>query len=44
MASLAQDEALSRIRLLRSPHVGPISYLQLLRRFGTAQVALEALP
>ena len=44
VASLAQDEALSRIRLLRSPHVGPISYLQLLRRFGTAQAALEALP
>ncbi|HEU4651905.1 MAG TPA: DNA-processing protein DprA, partial [Croceibacterium sp.] len=43
-ASLAQDEAFARIRLLRSPHVGPISYLQLLRRFGTAQEALEALP
>ena len=43
-ASLAQDEAFSRIRLLRSPHVGPISYAQLLRRFGTAQAALEALP
>jgi len=43
-ASLAHDEAFSRIRLLRSPHVGPISYRQLLHRFGTAQAALEALP
>ena len=43
-ASLPQDEAFARIRLLRSPHVGPISYAELLRRFGTAQAALEALP
>jgi DNA processing protein len=43
-AALAQDEAFARIRLLRSPNVGPISYTQLLRRFGTAQAALDALP
>lgn len=43
-ATLAQDEAFARIRLLRSPNVGPISYAQLLRRFGSAQAALEALP
>ena len=43
-ASLAQDEAFARIRLLRSPNVGPISYTQLLRRFDTAQAALDALP
>lgn len=42
--ALAQDEAFARIRLLRSPNVGPISYAQLLRRFGTAQAALAALP
>jgi DNA processing protein len=42
--ALAQDEAFARIRLLRSPNVGPISYAQLLRRFGTAQAALDALP
>ena len=41
---LAQEEAFARIRLLRSPNVGPISYAQLLRRFGNAQAALEALP
>ena len=43
-AAIEQDEAFARIRLLRSPNVGPISYAQLLRRFGTAQAALEALP
>jgi DNA processing protein len=43
-ASLEQDEAFARIRLLRSPNVGPISYAQLLRRFGDAQAALDALP
>lgn len=42
--ALTQDEALARIRLLRSPNVGPVSYRQLLGRFGTAGAALEALP
>ena len=42
--TLSQDEAFARIRLLRSPNVGPVSYAQLLRRFGDAQKALEALP
>ncbi len=41
---LSQDEAFARIRLLRSQHIGPISYTQLLRRFGTAEAAVEALP
>lgn len=42
--SLSRDEAFARIRLLRSPNVGPVSYGQLLRRFGTAVAAIEALP
>ena len=41
---LSQEEAFARIRLLRSPNIGPISYRQLLRRFGTAEAAVEALP
>ncbi len=41
---LSQPEAFARIRLLRSPNIGPISYRQLLARFGTAAAALEALP
>jgi DNA processing protein len=43
-AALGQDEAFARIHLLRSPNVGPVSYAQLLRRFGDARTALEALP
>ena len=42
--TLTQDEAFARIRLLRSPNIGPVSYGQLLRRFGTAGAALDALP
>ena len=42
--SLEQAEAFARIRLLRSPNIGPVSYRQLLRRFGDAQTALLALP
>ena len=42
--TLAQDEAFARIRLLRSPNIGPISYRQLIARFGDAARALEALP
>jgi len=41
---LSQDEAFARIRLLRSPNIGPVSYAQLLARFGTASRAIEALP
>ena len=44
MSGLSQPEAFARIRLLRSPNIGPVSYAQLLARFGTAEVALEALP
>jgi DNA processing protein len=39
-----QGEAFARIRLLRSPNIGPVSYAQLLRRFGSAIAALDALP
>lgn len=41
---LSQSEAFARIRLLRSPRIGPVSYRQLLGRFGTAEAALESLP
>lgn len=44
VASLTQDEAFARIRLLRSPNVGPATYAQLLRRFGNAAAAIVALP
>lgn len=41
---LSQPEAFARIRLLRSPNIGPVSYRQLIARFGTAAAALDALP
>ncbi|WP_420382997.1 DNA-processing protein DprA [Novosphingobium sp.] len=37
-------ERLARVRLLRSPNVGPVTYYHLLRRFGSALAALPALP
>jgi DNA processing protein len=43
-SALSQDEAFARIRLLRSPNIGPVSYAMLLQRFGSALQALEALP
>ena len=44
-ASEASDaERFARLRLLRSPNIGPVSYYQLLRRFGSAMAALPALP
>lgn len=41
---LTQAEAFARIRLLRSPNIGPVTYRQLIARFGNAQEAIEALP
>ena len=38
------DERFARVRLLRSPNVGPVTYYHLLKRFGSAQAALPALP
>lgn len=43
-AELSRDEAFARIHLLRSPNIGPVSWFQLLRRFGSAVAAIEALP
>lgn len=43
-ALLTQKEAFARIRLLHSPHIGPVTFRQLLARFGNAVEALEALP
>ena len=38
------DGRIAKIRLLRSPRIGPVTYAQLIARFGTAEAALEALP
>lgn len=33
-----------QLRLIRSPNIGPVSYRQLMARFGNARAALDALP
>jgi DNA processing protein len=38
------DRDLSRLRLLRTAGIGPVTYRQLLLRFGTAEAALDMLP
>ncbi|MER2520160.1 MAG: DNA-processing protein DprA [Bdellovibrionales bacterium] len=42
--SLSEDERRDWLRLTRTEHVGPITFRQLLRRFGSAKAALEAVP
>ena len=44
MTGLSAQERLDRIRLIRTTNVGPITHRRLLERFGTAGVALAALP
>lgn len=39
----AQDK-LARLQLIRSANIGPVTYVQLIARFGTAQAALRAIP
>ncbi len=38
------DDNVARLRLIRSDNIGPVTYRQLLRRFGSAARALAALP
>lgn len=38
------DDLLPRIRLIRSNSIGPVTYRQLIARFGSAQAALDAIP
>jgi DNA processing protein len=43
-AALSDQERRDRLRLIRSENVGPVSFAHLLRRYGGARSALEALP
>ena len=38
------DDLVARIRLIRSGSIGPVTYRQLIARFGSAGAALEAIP
>lgn len=40
----SENERIARLRLIRSQNVGPRTYMHLVRRYGTAARALEALP
>lgn len=42
--ALAPDEKLAWIRLARTPQVGPVTFHQLVSRYGSARAALGALP
>lgn len=44
MRHLNPAERLDWLRLIRTENVGPVTFYQLLRRFGSAAAALEALP
>lgn len=41
---MTHAERLARLRLIRTPHVGPVSWHQLMQRFGSGEAAIAALP
>ncbi|HSI19588.1 MAG TPA: DNA-processing protein DprA [Sphingomonas sp.] len=41
---MADSDAIARLRLIRTPQIGPVTYAQLIARFGDAARAIEALP
>lgn len=41
---MTHAERIARLRLIRTPHVGPVSWHQLMQRFGSGEAALDALP
>ena len=38
------DDLVDRLRLVRTPGIGPVTYRQLIARFGTPEAALAAVP
>jgi DNA processing protein len=40
----AAHDRLNRLRLIRSANIGPVTYFQLMQRFGSAAAAIEAVP
>lgn len=42
--TLSRPQRLAWLRLLRTDNVGPVTFRQMLARFGSAEAALEALP
>lgn len=44
MPTLSDSERLDWLQLIRTENIGPITFAQLLKRFGSARAAIEALP
>lgn len=44
IAPFSDDDRLDWLRLARTPRIGPVTFAQLLKRFGSANAALKALP
>ena len=44
MADRAAEDRIARLRLIRSDNIGPVTYFQLLARFGSAAAAIDAIP
>jgi DNA processing protein len=43
-AAIDREGGIARLRLIRTAGIGPVTYIQLLRRFGDPEAALAALP
>src|SRR5690348_1120257 len=41
---MAEADRIARLRLVRSGSIGPVTFGQLLARFGSAEAALQAIP
>jgi DNA processing protein len=44
VARLSDEERLARLRLIRSENIGPVTFRELIRRYGSADAALAAVP
>ena len=44
MSAALSEDRIARLRLIRSANIGPVTYFQLLQRFGSAEAALRAVP
>jgi DNA processing protein len=44
MADGGDEDRIARLRLIRSDNIGPVTYFQLLARFGSAAAAIAAIP
>ena len=42
--SMDQKNLINKLRLIRTPNIGPITCQLLMRRYGSAAAALEAVP